>query len=257
MRHKCDIQSLSYGPLVPSRGWDHQMGIGSIITGAALPAVQAAAGVRAAPGQADAGCPAGSRQGFPEYSRPSYLPVPTSASRNSAASKSGSAPNTEDDYSGLAHTGHCSWQPRSDPHLWLTFNLRAHHMQAQTVARRVDEARQTWGELDVLAQERGLPEWTLDAMFDAVLGYRLRRGGYMKRTGGDRADSHQGPDRTRFRRHPEPGRHRPWPPLHRRRATPNDPGLSTRDAKTAPRPVPVDARKARRAGLRACENGSH
>jgi hypothetical protein len=67
VRHKCDIQSLSYGPLVPSRGWDHQMGIGSIIAGAALPAAQAAAGVRAAPDQADAGCPAGSRQGFPEY----------------------------------------------------------------------------------------------------------------------------------------------------------------------------------------------
>ena len=36
MRHKCDMQSLSYGPLVPSRGWDHQMELGSIITGAAL-----------------------------------------------------------------------------------------------------------------------------------------------------------------------------------------------------------------------------
>jgi hypothetical protein len=43
------------------------MGISSIITGAALPAAQTAAGVRAAPGQADADCPAGSRLGFPEY----------------------------------------------------------------------------------------------------------------------------------------------------------------------------------------------
>jgi hypothetical protein len=59
---------------------------------------------------------------------------------------------------------------------------RAHHMQAQTVARRVGEARQTWNELDALAREHGLPERTLDAMFDAVLGYRVRRGGYMKRT---------------------------------------------------------------------------
>jgi hypothetical protein len=32
-----------------------------------------------------------------------------------------------------------AWQPRDDVHLWLTFNLRAHHMQAQTVARRVEE----------------------------------------------------------------------------------------------------------------------
>jgi Fic family protein len=89
--------------------------------------------------------------------------------------------NTADYYSVLAHTGYGSWRPRNDPHLWLTFNLRAHHMQAQTVARRVDEARQTWAELDSLAQEHGLPERTLDAMFDAVLGYRVRRGGYIKR----------------------------------------------------------------------------
>ena len=55
-------------------------------------------------------------------------------------------------------------------------------MQAQTVARRLREARQTWSELDALAREHGLPERALDAMFDAVLGYRVRRGGYMKRT---------------------------------------------------------------------------
>jgi Fic family protein len=89
--------------------------------------------------------------------------------------------NTRDYYSALAHTGHGSWRPRHDPHLWLTFNLRAHHMQAQTVRRRVDEARQTWDELDALAHEHGLPERMLDATFDAVLGYRVRRAGYMKR----------------------------------------------------------------------------
>jgi Fic family protein len=88
--------------------------------------------------------------------------------------------NTEDYYSALAHTGHGPWRPRPDPHLWLTFNLRAHHMQAQTLARRVREAGQTWTELDTLATEHGLQERVMDAMFDAVLGYRVRRGGYMK-----------------------------------------------------------------------------
>src|ERR1700730_425067 len=88
--------------------------------------------------------------------------------------------NTEDYYSVLAHTGQGSWQPRSDPHLWLTFNLRAHHMQAQTVARRVDEARQTWSDLDRLLTEHNLPERMMEATFDAVLGYRVRRAGYLK-----------------------------------------------------------------------------
>jgi Fic family protein len=91
--------------------------------------------------------------------------------------------NTADYYSALAHTGHGSWQPRSDPHLWVAFSLRAHHMQAQTVARRVSEAAATWDELDRLAADHRLPERTLDPMFDAVLGYRVRRGGYVKRAG--------------------------------------------------------------------------
>jgi len=89
--------------------------------------------------------------------------------------------NTQDYYSVLAHTGHGSWQPRDDAHLWLTFNLRAHHMQAQTVARRVEEAGVTWTELDALIAAHDLPERAIEAMFDAVLGYRVRRAGYLKR----------------------------------------------------------------------------
>jgi Fic family protein len=89
--------------------------------------------------------------------------------------------NTEDYYSVLAHTGHGSWHPRDDAHLWLTFNLRAHHMQAQTVARRVDEAGKTWIDLDQLLTEHNLPERMMEATFDAVLGYRVRRAGYLKR----------------------------------------------------------------------------
>jgi DNA-binding transcriptional ArsR family regulator len=56
-------------------------------------------------------------------------------------------------------------------------------MQAQTVARRMSEAGATWDELERIAAEHGLPERTLDPMFDAVLGYRVRRGGYVKRAG--------------------------------------------------------------------------
>lgn len=89
--------------------------------------------------------------------------------------------NTEDYYSVLAHTGHGSWKPRGDGHLWLAFILRAHHMQAQTLARRVAEAGQTWVELEALTAEHGLAERTMDAMYEAVLGYRTRRSAYMKR----------------------------------------------------------------------------
>ena len=91
--------------------------------------------------------------------------------------------NTEDYYNVLAHTGHGHWSPRDDARLWLAFNLRAHHMQAQTVARRVEEAASTWTQLDRLTSRHNLPERTSDAMFDAVLGYRVRRATYVKRAG--------------------------------------------------------------------------
>lgn len=40
--------------------------------------------------------------------------------------------------------------------------------------RRVAEAGQTWVELEALTAEHGLAERTMDAMYEAVLGYRSR-----------------------------------------------------------------------------------
>jgi len=90
--------------------------------------------------------------------------------------------NTEDYYQVLAITGQGSWRPRPDAHLWITFNIRAHHMQAQTVARRVDEASEIWKELDTLVTTNSLPERVTEILYEAVLGYRIRRSGYMKMT---------------------------------------------------------------------------
>jgi Fic family protein len=89
--------------------------------------------------------------------------------------------NTLDYYAALEHTGHGVWAPRPDAHLWLSFCLRAHHMQAQTMARRFGDAGRYWDRLDRLAAQHALPDRVLDPLFDAVLGYRVRRGGYMKR----------------------------------------------------------------------------
>ena len=76
-----------------------------------------------------------------------------------------------------------SWRPRPDAHLWAAFNLRAHHMQAQTVAQRVTEASEIWTELDTLISAHHLPERMTGMLYEAVLGYRVRRPGYMKMTG--------------------------------------------------------------------------
>lgn len=91
--------------------------------------------------------------------------------------------NTDDYYRVLAVTGQGSWQPENDAGLWVKFNLRAQHMQAQTLQRRFSEAEAIWAGLDRLVAERGLPERVADALFDAVLGYRVRRPTYVKRAG--------------------------------------------------------------------------
>lgn len=88
--------------------------------------------------------------------------------------------NTDDYYQVLAITGQGSWRPRPDANLWVAFNIRAHHMQAQTVARRVAEASAIWHQLDTLVQTHGLPDRVAELLYEAVLGYRLRRSGYMK-----------------------------------------------------------------------------
>lgn len=90
--------------------------------------------------------------------------------------------NTEDYYRVLAITGKGHWAPRPDAHLWISFNIRAHHMQAQTVARRIDDAAAIWEELDELALEHSLPERTIGLLYEAVLGYRIRRSSYTKTT---------------------------------------------------------------------------
>lgn len=91
--------------------------------------------------------------------------------------------NTDDYYHVLAVTGQGSWRPRNDAHLWAAFNIRAHHMQAQTVAQRVEEASEIWKELDGLIEAHRLPERMVGMLYEAVLGYRVRRPGYMKMTG--------------------------------------------------------------------------
>lgn len=91
--------------------------------------------------------------------------------------------NTADYYRVLAATGRGSWQPDNDAHLWIKFSLRAHHMQAQTLRRRFEEAERLWSALDDLIAEHDLPDRVADPLFDALLGLRVQRSSYIKRTG--------------------------------------------------------------------------
>lgn len=90
--------------------------------------------------------------------------------------------NTNSYYAVLAETGAGSWHPERDTRAWIRFNLVAHHMQAQTVLRRIDESALLWSALTEIATARRLPNRAVLALFDAASGLRVRRSGYERET---------------------------------------------------------------------------
>jgi Fic family protein len=91
--------------------------------------------------------------------------------------------NTREYYDVLATVGRGgSWQPKNDATLWVKFNLRAHHMQAQTMRRRFQEAETQTTHIDQLISGHRLPDRLGNALFDALLGLRVTRPSYLKLT---------------------------------------------------------------------------
>jgi Fic family protein len=70
-----------------------------------------------------------------------------------------------------------TWDPSRSTHTWIRFCLRAHHMQAQLVQRRLDRAAQTWHEIADLVAGAGLDERVVSALYAAAVG-QLRRTTY-------------------------------------------------------------------------------
>lgn len=89
--------------------------------------------------------------------------------------------HTDDYYAILAATGGESWQPERDTTRWIRFNLRAHHLQAQTLQGRFADAEQLYRRLDEIIATHRLPERVADPLFDAALGSRVTRPSYRKR----------------------------------------------------------------------------
>jgi Fic family protein len=91
--------------------------------------------------------------------------------------------NTLDYYAVLAETGAGAWHPERDTGAWIRFSLRAHHVQAQTVRRRVAEAAELFRRLDDVATESGLHDRVSSALYDAAIGLAVRRSRYAKDAG--------------------------------------------------------------------------
>lgn len=105
--------------------------------------------------------------------------------------------NTRSYYDILAEVGAGSWQPSNDTRPWIRYILTAHLRQAGTVLRRTKEAEAIYVELDRLAARYGLPERTLEALFDAAVGLRVRRAVYRAILQGQSDDPISEPTATR------------------------------------------------------------
>jgi Fic family protein len=86
--------------------------------------------------------------------------------------------NTEDYYRVLAEVGDGSWNPARDARPWIRFNLTAHLRQASIMSRRIDEAERLWDGLEHLVAKSGVPERSIHALYDAAMGWRVRRSMY-------------------------------------------------------------------------------
>lgn len=102
--------------------------------------------------------------------------------------------NTQRYYDVLSQVGEGAWNPGNDARPWVRFCLEAHYIQAMSVLRRVRESERMWIDLEALYEgKRGLPERSIQALFDATLGLRVRNASYrsvLKRFGGEEV-SHQ------------------------------------------------------------------
>ncbi|GLY04002.1 MULTISPECIES: Fic family protein [Actinoplanes] len=87
--------------------------------------------------------------------------------------------NTLQYYQALRVTQGGSFQPERDARPWLTFALTAHHRQAQRVQRRYEWTVRLWTDLARLAEDRGLAERTVSALYAAAIG-ELRRTTYQR-----------------------------------------------------------------------------
>jgi hypothetical protein len=86
--------------------------------------------------------------------------------------------NTDEYYAVLAEVGHGRWSPTNDARPWLRFTLKAHLRQARTMLRRVTEAERLWFDLESLVSRHRLADRSINALFDAAQGLRVRNSTY-------------------------------------------------------------------------------
>lgn len=88
--------------------------------------------------------------------------------------------NTTEYYAVLTEVAQGEWSPQHDARPWLRFCLTAHHRQALTLLRRIQETEALWDRCDQLVRRHKLPDRCIGALCDASRGWRFRRALYLK-----------------------------------------------------------------------------
>jgi predicted HTH transcriptional regulator len=60
----------------------------------------------------------------------------------------------------------------------VRYCLTAHYIQSASVLRRVRESERLWRQLETIVAGRGLPDRSIEALFDAAIGLRIRNSSY-------------------------------------------------------------------------------
>lgn len=86
--------------------------------------------------------------------------------------------STVEYYDVLGEVGRRRWSPHGHTLPWVRFCLRAHHLQAQEVRRRLSEAGEIWMLLEEQVDADGLNARCVSALYEVFVNRRLRRSRY-------------------------------------------------------------------------------
>ncbi|MGD0983306.1 MAG: Fic family protein [Acidimicrobiales bacterium] len=90
----------------------------------------------------------------------------------------GQPQNQQKYYAALADVAKGQWSPQNSARSWVRYCLEAHYIQALSVLRRVRETERVWNDLSAVIDDLQLPPRTIDALYDASLGLRVRNASY-------------------------------------------------------------------------------
>jgi Fic family protein len=86
-------------------------------------------------------------------------------------------------YDVLSYVGRGSWHPENDAKVWVRFALQAHLVQAYRILWFNEFLDRVWQEAEKIASAKSLPERSVQAIVDAIMGFKLKNATYRSYAG--------------------------------------------------------------------------